>query len=217
MLINQETAGQKQRNNEDYNFPSGIYNCKLVDVQQIEARADDERGTPRLVFEFEVMDGPCAGKKTATFVRKNLFAGGGSRNAKPSNLYKLAKSLGCPDPRSGFDTTQFVGKLFTVVVKNDSDRAWPENILPAADGATAKPSGPPPRKPQPSNATTSNGAVKFWLDKGDGTENLVTGDEVRAHIFSKGIKAADVMVCPDGGSEWSPATKHGFEDSPIPA
>jgi hypothetical protein len=212
MIINQETAGQKQINNEDYNFPTGVYTCRLADVQQIQARTDDERQTPRLIFEFEVVDGQYKGKKTATFVRKNLFAGGGSRNAKPSNLYKLAKSLGCADPMAGFDTTQFIGKLYTVVVKNDSDRAWPESVLPANNAANVPTrQGPPPRK---SNAPVMQ---KYWIDTGDGNETLGTAEAVRAFIFEKGLKAADLMLCPEGGDEWKPAGTFGFENAPIPA
>jgi hypothetical protein len=218
MMIDQTTAGGKTHNAEESNFPTGIYTCKLSDVVEIGPRADDERQTPRLVFEFTVDDGPYQGKKTSTFVRKNLFAGGGSRNSKPSNLYKLAKSLGCADPMAGFDTTHFVGKLYTVVVKNEGDRAWPESIIPAAPahGAAApaaKPTGPPPRKPA---AAVDNGGVNYWLDRGDGTDKLATADEVRGVIMaSKTGKAADVQLCKDGDDQWKPATEYGFEDSPI--
>jgi hypothetical protein len=229
MMIDQTTAGGKTHNAEESNFPTGIYTCKLSDVVEIGPRADDERQTPRLVFEFTVDDGPYQGKKTSTFVRKNLFAGGGSRNSKPSNLYKLAKSLGCADPMAGFDTTHFVGKLYTVVVKNEGDRAWPESIIPATGtlaGAIAgavqeqkvpgqRANGPPPRKPAAAPAVDAGGA-KYWLDRGDGTDKLADADEVRGVIMaSKTGKAADVQLCKDGDDQWKPATEYGFEDSPI--
>lgn len=214
MLIDQKTAGGKALNAEDFNFPTGVYTCTLKDVSEIAARDDDPKGTPRLVFEFEVMNGPYRGKKTCTFVRKNLFAGGGSRNAKPSNLFKLAKSLGCADPMAGFDTNIFVGKFYTIVVKNESDRGWPESIIPAsglpAAGTPAPPRQGPPSRAQPVNQT-------YWIDTGDGKETQGTSEEVRARIFAGGLKAGQLMICPEGGNEWKPASAFGFEDSPIPA
>jgi hypothetical protein len=119
----------------------------------------------------------------------------------------------------GFDTTEFVGKLYTVVVKNEGDRAWPESIIPAVAGAPAngpaappaKPTGPPPRKPA---APAVNSGTKYWIDRGEGSETLGHADEVNAAIFNIG-KAADVMVCVEGGTEWKPASEYGFADSPI--
>lgn len=223
MVIDETTASPKQRNDEDYNFPTGVYTTRLVDVAELPPRADDERKTPRLVFEFEVVEGPYKGKKTATFVKKNLFAGGGSRNAKPSALYKLAKSLGVIDPMVRWDTTQFIGKHYTVVVKNDSDRAWPESILPtsapagAAPGslasAPAAPTAPRPPAP-PASAEPADESRWQWCADGV-TWQSGTGKDFREWLMDKGADPAAVHATPENANAVKRASEYGFKIPPF--
>ncbi len=133
MRIDKTTASLPQQDfSEESNIPTGVYTCRLTEVKEIAPKQDDERQTPRLVFEYEVVEGKYRGKKLASIVRKNLFAGGGPKNAQPSHLYKLARSLGAADPMN-FDTDSFIGRTYTVVAENnDGKRAWPTNVLPAA-------------------------------------------------------------------------------------
>lgn len=195
MLLNQETAGGQQRNDEDYNFPSDIYLMRLDDVQELPPKADDERKVPRLVFEFSVVEGPYKGKKCSTFVRKNLFPGSrGQGNA--SALYKLLKSLGVVDPAAGVETKDLLGQYWRVGVKNTNDRAWPESFYPATAPATRPPSqsGPPPRK------TAPPAERRFWVPMGDETP-LLNVAEIR-NLIEKSQLTLDAEVCPEGGDEY---------------
>jgi hypothetical protein len=208
--IDKATAGGSgggQFKDEDYQFPTGIYMCRLNEVKEIGPRPDDEKKTPRLVFEFEVADGPYRGKRTTTFVKKNLFPGGGAKNAKPSGLFKLAKSLGVIDPMAGFDTDQFVGKHYQIMCEQNEDgRAWPTSYVPASPPGQA-PAGPPPRPgAAPPRPGTPAPPRKFWLiGPGDASEREVTEADIRA-AHAAGSLAEGTQVCPVGGSQWvSPA------------
>ncbi|OWK34359.1 hypothetical protein [Fimbriiglobus ruber] len=221
-------AGSAQRNDADYDFPTGIYTCRLDDVVEIAHKADDERKTPRLVFEFSVADGPYRGKKLSTFVRKNLFAGvQGKGNA--SSLYKLAKSLGVADPMLGFDTTQFVGKLFTIMAKNEGTRAWPESIIQAAvqspTGPVPPPVAPPtspqagrsappkppvaPPGPPPAPKQPAPGSRWQWADA-DGKWYAGTASECESWMVTGNHMACDTWVMPEGAPEDQMKTAESF-------
>ncbi len=109
---------------------------------------------------------------------------------------------------SGFDTNNFIGKLYTVVVKNEGDRAWPESILP-----TSTPAGPPPRPGKTAPAAQPGVMTLYWIDTGDGKEVKGNAEDVAAYILTKSLKAADLMLCPEGEAEWKPAKEFGFADA----
>lgn len=211
MLLNKDTAGGQQRNDEDYNVPTGLYLCQFREAEEIPPKADDETKTPRLIFQFDIADGPYKGKKLCSFVRKNLFAGGGAKNAKPSQLYKMARSLGAPDPMN-FDTEQFVGRYFQITAENlDGKRGWPVSIIPAQQPAGA-PSAPPPPgiyPPPPSSAPADDSRWQVY-DAQNKSWMVATGREVRHYLTLPGYSAGSLMVTPAGQQNVLTAAAHGF-------
>lgn len=226
MLINGQNAGAPQRNDEDYNIPSGLYLCEFRGVQEIPAKEGDTLS--RLVFEFELVDGPYRGKKLSTFVRKNMFAGN-ARGSKPSNLYKLAKSFGVADPVARFETDEHIGQRFQIVAKNeDGKRAWPESFLPvqgqapyippAPTGVSAPPPPPNttiPAPPSPVAGPADDSKWLVWIPEKKQYEAM-TGAGVRAHLISH--NPDDVMLCAEGSQEVKSAIQAGFttDDDTIP-
>lgn len=220
MLLNQQTAGGgSQRNDEDYDFPSDIYLMRLDDVVEIPPKADDERKTPRLVFEFSVVEGPYQGKKCSTFVRKNLFAGAGGRG-NASSLYKLLKSLGVADPMAGVDTNQLVGKFWRVGVKNEGNRAWPDSYYPAnspASGSGSRPAAPPP-PPKPTAAPLPEPADDSRWQVWDSHSNsyvTMTGQDVRAYMAQQKCQPSGISLCPEGSQDVRTADLYGFTGIPF--
>ncbi len=122
----------------------------------------------------------------------------------------------------GPDTTAWAGKQITLFqtwvdfagkqVQAIRVRAPQAGAAPPAAAAAPK---PPPRPNAPQKPDVPWAAdKKYWvLPDGDGDPVLTDGLDLQTHIAASGLKPAQVMICPDGGSEYRPAAELGFRDT----
>jgi hypothetical protein len=218
---------QDERRVEESQFPTGMYLVKLAEVREVGPSAKFPNGNHRLVFDFEVADGPYKGKRSAMFVGKSLFRD--SKSNKESNLVKLARSMGVVKPEEGFDPDLLVGKFFNAMCEQDASspdgRTWVRAVTPAGAPAgqpTAppapgtKPPPPPPKKPAAAPVPEPADDSKWQLYDDHAGEYLPkTGKEVRAWFYEKKIAPDAVHVCPEGSDVVKPADEYGFSWVPF--
>jgi hypothetical protein len=194
-----------ERDPEEGNFPTGVYNCRLTEVRETGPSANYPNGNPRLIFEFTVDEGPYKGKKTVAFIGKTLHK---SKEGKESNLVKWARLMGVKNAEKGFDPDTLVGKVFQVMCEltdatgDKPARAWARTAM-AISGAPLPPNG---------NVQSTTAAAKWFISDGtkDGTKTFTSSANVRDELYElidRGIPPADRRVKgPDGkiidGAAW---------------
>jgi hypothetical protein len=206
-------------------LPAGRYLAKFVGTEDRDPIQDSKYGrgeVARMAWVFEVADGLKKGER---------FAQETGRSASPkSSCARVVMGLAGGQVAVGqsVDTDQFVGRLYEVKIavnpNSDKGNLHVADMEPRGGGETGgKPpvsppanspaAGPPPRRPAPSSAPQPSVMQKYWIDTGGADEVQGDGEAVRHYILEKGLKAADLMLCPVGGNEWKPASQLGFENA----
>ena len=198
-----EPKAADERRADESRFPTGLYLVRLAEVREVGPSAKFPNGNNRLVFDFEVIDGPYKGKRSAIFVGKSIFRDPNS--GKESNLVKLARSMGVLNPEKGFDPDSLIHKHFNAMCEQDTSspegRTWVRSVIPAGGPAPVAPAGGPPRPPRP-----GHGEVRYWYAGPDGAAEpvLKNESEVRDLILTAEAKPADTLICREGTDAYRP-------------
>jgi hypothetical protein len=155
---------------------------------------------PAMTWDFEITDGPEAGKKTDKLT--------GRIPTPKSGCGKMLAAIADTVLKDGVEVEleDYVGKLYrvTVVESRVQDSPPPVRVydheLPAAPAA----SGPPPRNGGPPPRPQPPAEPAYWVVLKAGAEpEKATAAQIKA-VFdaTPGLDVNVVEVCPDGGSEW---------------
>jgi len=218
-----EPKSQDERRVEESQFPTGMYLVQLKEVREIGPSAKFPNGNNRLVFDFEVADGPFKGKRTAYFVGKTIFRD--AKTGKESNLVKLGRSMGVSKSETGFDPDTLVGKHFNAMCEQDTatpdGRTWVRAVTPAGAPGAGQPAAKPPAPPLPPGATKSEPAEpaddsrwNVW-DADTQSYLVMTGKEVRDFLLGQKMAPSAISVCPEGSQDVKTADLHGFIVAPF--
>lgn len=200
-----EPKAADERRADESRFPTGLYLVRLAEVREVGPSAKFPNGNNRLVFDFEVADGPYKGKRSAIFVGKSVFRD--PKTGKESNLVKLARSMGVQNPEKGFDPDTLIHKHFNAMCEQDTSspegRTWVRTVIPAGSpAAPTTPAGGPPRPP----ARPASAEVLYWYAGPDGAGEPVAKNEsgIRDLILAAEARPAETLVCRDGTQDWKP-------------
>lgn len=209
------SEGKKfERDPEESNFPTGVYNCKLSRVEETGPSSKYPNGNPRIVFEFTVDDGPYKGKKAVAFIGKTLHK---SKEGRESNLVKWARLMGVQSPENGFDPDTLIGKTFQVMCEltpgtdGKPGRAWARQAIAANTGA-------------PMTAPTPAAGTFFDISNGKTVARKHSLEEVRQYLMElldMGVLLTEWRIKgPDGkilnGPDWVLANAQQATDTIIP-
>jgi len=95
--------------------------------------------------------------------------------------------------------------------------APPPPRRPAASASappTAPVAPPPPRRPAAPPEPPWSPNRRYWVASGDGAEpRLTDGPDLQTYIANTKLDPAAVFVCPEGQTEYRPASELGFRDA----
>lgn len=163
---------------------------------------DGKEMEPGMAWEFEIADGPDAGKVSSRITGKTPTP----KNMAGRFLAALTgKQL---KPGASIDLGACVGKLYLITVERNGDRTRLAEIpapTPYHGGSPAPaPSagGPPPRR----QAGKPAGPAFYWVETNPDADPVqVPAAELRAFFAKNQLDGRTVLVCPDGGTEYKPA------------
>lgn len=215
-----------------FGAPEGTYLCRYLGSVE---KTHPEYG-PGLEWQFEVVEGAEKGK----IVSRTTAPSPTTKNSCGAVLKQLAG--GVIELGREVDEAQFVGKFYTVMVGPNStgNGTRVETLMPHAGAA---PAGlPPPPAPkaayQESTPSGGNGAGRppasrppaggppprkaagklfwaHWPGEANPEPAMAPSESINARIQRDHIDPAELQLCPEGGSDWRPASELGFED-PVP-
>jgi hypothetical protein len=197
--------------------PAGRYVARFTGTEDREPFKESKfgggDGGPRLGWLFEVAEGQYRGKK--------ISQESGLRASPKSTAARIVAGLTGGQVAIGqaVDTDQFVGRLYVVkvAVNPNSDKGnlhiadiEPHNGAPAAAPAQAPVAGgPPPRRNV--NVVPAD-KREFWFAESDEAEpQIVSFKDLQDYITTHNLDPKALSVCPQGESEYKPATLFGFK------
>ncbi len=172
---------------EKYGAPPGLYRTKFLGAK---ADTHPEYGAG-LKWEFEVTEGPMAGK----IVGRTTSPAPTLKNGCGKMLQMLTG--GTAALHQEFDLDQYVGREFQVMVETNSTGTGTRvgSVMPmTGDAPASAPAGPPPaRRPAPAVAGRRRGgddpaaqsarlAARYWIEPPDGQVQEVTGQQLQLRL-----------------------------------
>lgn len=208
----------------EFGAPEGSYTARFLGVgppQDATPRQgrDGKTMPPPLAWEWEITEDPeNNGKYVGIQIGRVTSQVPTGKNSCGTLLRGILGRM--PGQDEDVEPNDFKGRLYIIVVgptKDDADKTYvvgcrPKGaaapvVRPSGDKTPPPKGGPPPPRPP---------ARRFWVVIGEGSEPELVGATALARTIKElGLDADSLLVCPDGGSEWVPASKHGFAD-PIP-
>ncbi len=208
--------------------PEGRYLCKFLGVEDVVLEKEskwNQAGEVRLRWTFEVLEGPCQGKKIDPLSKTSMAS-------SKSTCFKILSGLmgRLPQPRETISWRPFVGRVYKLKwcpnLDTDTKALHIADMEAVPTGAPpgAPPPPPPAAPPAPPSAPPSDPARQFWVILTPG-ESPVQMDE--AHLtkvlHEKGM-AGDEQACDTvqvtlvgGAGKWAAASQYGFPNpSQIP-
>jgi hypothetical protein len=166
---------------------------------------------PAMAWEFEIVQGPDAGKVAGRITGKSPTA------KNMAGRFLAAVTGQYLKPGVSIDLTPFVGRLYTITVEPNGQKTRLAEVpaptpyhggQPASSPAPSA-GGPPPRRNAPSPAKPATGPAFYFLDTNPDADPVkVPTAELRTHLATHKLDGRSVLACPDGGSEWKALADH---------
>ena len=192
----------------DLDVPEGVYTAQFVGCVE----KDHPEYGAGVAWDFRIAEGPHKGK-----------AVGRVTSLVPTDKNACGKILSGllgrrPEKGEEFDAQQFAGRAYQVVVEENSTHTGTRVAKVLAVGGAepnAAAAGTPPAAPPRKAAAAAQPPVgqMYWIDTGEEPTPKGNAEDVRAHIFRTGVKAAELPLCKVGENHWKPASDFGFEDA----
>jgi hypothetical protein len=188
--------------------PIGIYTAEFVGLEQ----TDHAEYGPGLTWKFRIVVGPMAGQEVTRITSRKV-----SNANAAGKMFKHMTGLSTLTKDNVPDDSQFVGKLFSIVIEptktGDSTRV--ASATPQGSSTPTAPAPkPPPRRTTPAGSDNSE-EKKFWFHEGSEDDELLTESEVRARV--KASAAADkIDLCEadaagNAKGDWGDLKKFGLD------
>jgi hypothetical protein len=218
-----------QPRDKKYDVPEDTYRVKFLGSKDRPpfdgpSRFGKPNNDPRLEWEFEVVEGPQAGKIISQTT--------GSSPAHPkSGCYKMVRGLlgRKPEPGEPIDTDVFRGRLYEVRweenPESESGNLHIAEMKPLASGPACPPAqpvaqppaqqparkGPPPRPANaaPPAAEPEPNGVFYCAETG---EQAFSFHELQTWISANARDIKTLEVAKEGEAEWKSAAAFGFKD-----
>jgi hypothetical protein len=195
----------------EYEMPDGKYLAKFVGVTMREDKPGDKPRLdrdgkplpPAMTWDFEIVEGPEAGKKCDKLT--------GRVPTPKSGCGKMLVGITDTVLRDGqeVDLAGFVGQLYRVTVQDNrvSDNPPPARVYGSQPVPAAAAGGPPKPPPRPGQPAPPPKPASYWVttEANDGDPKLMTEPEVRALAANTDVSSH--IACPEAGGDWKPLSE----------
>lgn len=197
-----------------YDVPTGTYNSKLVGFKEMPANPNFQDSKPSWVWEFEVLDGPHAGKVSSRFTPMSVTTQNGLGKMMRELLGRPIVANEC------IDASKLIGSKCQITVgwnksgtktkvilcgKMESSQAntLPGTMPPPPPAPQIAPP-PPSVAVQPSTANAIRQTPETYIIWKDGKQEIVTAMVAQQMVAEQKFKQGDKIFDPEKNDWFEP-------------